>query len=214
MSIQFLYEDGKGTVVDEEGQPQPMEAVIDDEQQELSPSPEASVTTSGSGQANGDDADDDDDTNTDGNKGSRTKRRYTLYENQDKVKFFKLIFEKSLSASAAAKQLGVHVRTAQRWANQYEKDRDKVFKKRRKTGRPRLLNDEHRKAIVEFVENHPSVSLDQVLDQLKQSFPDLKVSKSTVYDFIRNRCNLSLKRARIQPADKDNEEKLRERLEW
>lgn len=35
------------------------------------------------------------------------KRVYTLYTNQDKVRFFKLSFEKRLSASA----------TAQRWAN-------------------------------------------------------------------------------------------------
>lgn len=41
------------------------------------------------------------------------KRAYTLYSDQDKVKFFKLMFEKVLSASAAAKQWGIHVRTAQ-----------------------------------------------------------------------------------------------------
>ncbi|KAG1260140.1 hypothetical protein G6F68_007651 [Rhizopus microsporus] len=45
-----------------------------------------------------------------------SKRAYTLYTDQDKVRFFKLMFGKVLSASTAAKQLGIHVRMAQRWA--------------------------------------------------------------------------------------------------
>ena len=32
-----------------------------------------------------------------------SKRAYTLYTDQDKVRFFKLVFEKVMSASAAAK---------------------------------------------------------------------------------------------------------------
>ncbi|KAG1243777.1 hypothetical protein G6F65_022194 [Rhizopus arrhizus] len=47
-------------------------------------------------------------------KESVTKRDYTVYTDQDKVRFFKLMFEKVLSAPAAAKQLGIHVRSAQR----------------------------------------------------------------------------------------------------
>ena len=43
------------------------------------------------------------------------KRNYTRYSDQDKVRFFKLLFERCLSAAAAAKQLGIHVRTAQKW---------------------------------------------------------------------------------------------------
>ncbi|KAL1927158.1 hypothetical protein VTP01DRAFT_5121 [Rhizomucor pusillus] len=36
------------------------------------------------------------------------KRSYTTYTDQDKVRFFKLMFEKVKSASVAAKQLGIH----------------------------------------------------------------------------------------------------------
>jgi hypothetical protein len=35
MSIQFLYEDGKGTVVDEYGRPEPMDYIVDEEQYRL-----------------------------------------------------------------------------------------------------------------------------------------------------------------------------------
>lgn len=39
------------------------------------------------------------------------KRVYMLYTDQEKVRFFNLLFEKCLCASAAAKQLGIHART-------------------------------------------------------------------------------------------------------
>lgn len=42
------------------------------------------------------------------------KRTYTCYSDQDKVRFFKLLFEKCLSAAAAAIRLGIHVHTAQK----------------------------------------------------------------------------------------------------
>ncbi|KAL4211738.1 hypothetical protein AB4K20DRAFT_1898545 [Rhizopus microsporus] len=97
------------------------------------------------------------------------KRNYTRYSDQDKVKFFKLLFEKCLSAAAAATQLGIHVRTAQKWAKQYEKDPDSVFEKRRKTGRPHILQEEHNGAILECVDENPSVVLDEVMKKLKQN---------------------------------------------
>jgi transposase len=142
------------------------------------------------------------------------KRNYTLYTDQDKVRFFKLLFEKCLSASAAAKQLGIHVRTAQRWTKQYERDPDSIFEKCRKTGRPRLLNEEHKKVILDCIDKNPSAVLEQVMEQLRQVFTGLKVSKSTVHDFVRNHCNLSLKKAQFQPVDRNSEEKIKERLDW
>ena len=42
-------------------------------------------------------------------KEASSKRAYTLYTDQDKVRSFKLVFEKVMSASAATKQLGIHV---------------------------------------------------------------------------------------------------------
>ncbi|ORE05308.1 hypothetical protein BCV72DRAFT_209552, partial [Rhizopus microsporus var. microsporus] len=78
------------------------------------------------------------------------KRAYTLYMDQDKVRFFKLMFEKVMSASAAAKQLGIHVRTAQRWAQIYKTDPDSVFIKHKKTGRSRILQEEHKQVILEY----------------------------------------------------------------
>ncbi|KAG1448982.1 hypothetical protein G6F55_010385 [Rhizopus delemar] len=142
------------------------------------------------------------------------KRNYTRYSDQDKVRFFKLLFERCLSAAAAAKQLGIHVRTAQKWAAEYEKDPDSIFEKRRKTGRPRILHDEHKNAILECIDENPPIVLDKVMKKLKQMFTKLKVSKTTLFDFVKQHCNLSLKKAQLQPIDRNSEEKIQERLDW
>ncbi|KAG1455821.1 hypothetical protein G6F56_006975 [Rhizopus delemar] len=142
------------------------------------------------------------------------KRSYTHYSGQDKVRLFKLLFERYLSAAAAAKQLGIHVRTGQKWAAQYEKDPDRIFEKRRKTGRPRILHEEHKNTIFECIDENPSVVLGEIMKKLKQTFTELKVSKTTLFDFVKSHCNLSLKKARLQPIDQNSEEKIQERLNW
>ncbi|KAL1926681.1 hypothetical protein VTP01DRAFT_5576, partial [Rhizomucor pusillus] len=60
----------------------------------------------------------------------------------DKARFFKLKIEKCMSTSAAAKQLGIHVRTAQRWVKQYEECPDSIFERGKKKGRGRILTEE------------------------------------------------------------------------
>ncbi|KAG1046675.1 hypothetical protein G6F43_010849 [Rhizopus delemar] len=147
-------------------------------------------------------------------KESVTKRDYIVYTDQDKVRFFKLMFEKVLSASAAAKQLGIHVRSAQRWALQYEKDPDGIFKKGKSSGRPRILNDEHKRIILEWVDENPSIILEQLMEKLRQRFEGIQVSKTTLYRFMKNECNLSLKKAKFQPVDRNSEAKIQERFDW
>ncbi|GAB5587727.1 hypothetical protein Unana1_02627 [Umbelopsis nana] len=204
MSIQFLYEDGKGTVVDEHGKAEPMKYIVDEDQFAL----ETKAYESDAMQT--EDAKNDTDVHM---REASVKRTYTLYTDQDRIRFFKQLFEKCLSASAAAKQLGIHVRTAQRWAKQYERDPDSVFEKHKKMGRPPILHDEHKKVNLECIDENPSSVLEQVMEQLLRAFRGLKVSKSTVYDFMRKHCNLSLKKARFQPVDRNSVEKIQERLD-
>lgn len=47
-------------------------------------------------------------------KETSIKQNYTRYSEQDKVRFFKLLFERCLSAAAATKRLGIHVCTDQK----------------------------------------------------------------------------------------------------
>ncbi|KAG1202395.1 hypothetical protein G6F70_002293 [Rhizopus microsporus] len=88
-----------------------------------------------------------------------------------------------MSASAAAKQLGIHVRMAQRWAQMYKTDPDSIFIKHKKTGRSRILRDKHKQVILEYIDENLSAVWEQVMERLLQRFQGLRVSKSTIYNF-------------------------------
>ncbi|KAG1452272.1 hypothetical protein G6F55_008764 [Rhizopus delemar] len=220
MNIQFLFENGQGSVVDEYGRPEPMDYIVDEEQfrletlsshtQYLAQMPQESERETEAMQMDIRIKHSSDVIMRE----TSVKRNYTRYSDQDKVRFFKLMFEKCLSAAATATQLGIHVRTGQKWAKQYEKDPGSIFEKRRKTGRPRILHEEHKNTILECIDENLSVVLDEIMKKLKQIFTELKVSKSTLFDFVKKHCNLSLKKARLQPIDRNSEEKIQERLDW
>ncbi|KAL1933710.1 hypothetical protein VTP01DRAFT_7800 [Rhizomucor pusillus] len=119
---QFLYEDGLGNVVDEDGRPEPMDYIVDQKQFTLETitshtqylQQAASERPSQTKQIEVDKPREEDSRMRE----STEKRVYTRYTAQDKARFFKLKIEKCMSASAAAKQLEIHIRTAQRWAKQ------------------------------------------------------------------------------------------------
>ncbi|ORE04095.1 hypothetical protein BCV72DRAFT_251458 [Rhizopus microsporus var. microsporus] len=96
------------------------------------------------------------------------------------------MFLRKLQVQTSAKQLDIHVRTAQRWS-------DNMFIKRKKTGRSSILHEEHKQVILEYIDENPSAALEQS--------QDLKVFKSTVYNFVRTEYRSS-------------EEKIQERFDW
>ncbi|KAG1489949.1 hypothetical protein G6F49_013359 [Rhizopus delemar] len=107
-----------------------------------------------------------------------SKRRYTFYSDEEKTRFFHLFFSKSLSASAAARQLGIHVRTAQRWVKHYYEDPESFFEKKKKTGRHRILGEEHEQCLLNYIDENPSAVLTEVMGYLLQNFADLTVSRT------------------------------------
>ncbi|KAL1929229.1 hypothetical protein VTP01DRAFT_2288 [Rhizomucor pusillus] len=187
MSIQFFYEDGQGVVVDEHGRPEPMDYIVDEEQYALETvssyshylrnTPVAKDRQIAAMQTDG--VKNDTDICM---KDASVKRDYTLYTDQDKVRFFNLLFEKCMTASAAAKQLGINVRTGQRSAKQYEKEPDSIFKKRKKSGRPRILNEEHKQFILEYIDENPSAVLVELVERLLRRFERLKNSEGKIQE--------------------------------
>ncbi|CEI94562.1 hypothetical protein RMCBS344292_08771 [Rhizopus microsporus] len=99
-----------------------------------------------------------------------------------------------MSASAATKQLDIHIRTAQRWVKQYTMCPDNIFDSCNRADRKRILTEEHKKALVTFIDANPSTAVVEVTEHLLSQFNDLKVSRSTVYNFMKRECNLSLKK--------------------
>lgn len=147
-------------------------------------------------------------------KEANIKRHYVRYTVQDKVRFFNLKIEKYMSASTAAKQLGIHVRTAQRWVKQYNTCPDSIFEDCEKVGRKCILTEEHKATVVNFIDTNPSATVVEVTEHLLKQFTDLKVSRSTVYNFMRNECSLSLKKADFHSIERNSPKKIEERYNW
>ncbi|KAG1146957.1 hypothetical protein G6F37_005351 [Rhizopus arrhizus] len=87
------------------------------------------------------------------------KRCYTVYSEEDKTRFFHLFFSKFLNASAAARQLGIHIRAAQRWVKRYYEDPESIFEKKKKPGRRRILGKEHKQFLLNYIDENPSAKL-------------------------------------------------------
>ncbi|KAG1052847.1 hypothetical protein G6F43_005032 [Rhizopus delemar] len=104
---------------------------------------------------------------------------------------------KCLSASAAARQLGIHVRSAQRWVKRYYEDPESIFEKKKKSGRRRILGEEHKQFILNYIDENPSAVVTEVVESLLQNF-----------------CNLSIKQAQFQPLERNSEEKIQQRYDW
>ncbi|CEI92055.1 hypothetical protein RMCBS344292_06329 [Rhizopus microsporus] len=198
MSTIFLFEDGHGNVVDENGGPEPMDHVVD--QNEFVVETIATHTDYLKSAASSDSSacpmriekPKDEDIRM---KEASIKRDYVRYTAQDKARFFDLKIEKCMSASAAAKQLGIHIRTAQKWVKQYNACSDSIFNNCKQVGRKCILTEEHKTAVVESIDANPSATVVEVTKHLLKRFSDLKVSRSTAYNFMRRECSLSLKKA-------------------
>lgn len=217
MNVQFLYEDGQGHVVDENGV-EPMDLVVDEElfaietiscrtQFLMNKPPERPsnpVIHPVTSVRNNEDVDME----------LCNKRRYTLYSDEDKTRFFHLFFSKCLNASAAARQLGIHIRAAQRWVKRYYEDPESIFEKKKKPGRRRILGEEHKQFLLNYIDENPSAVVAEVAEILTQNFVDLNVSRSTIYNFMTTECNLSIKQAQFQPVERNSEEKIQQRYDW
>ncbi|KAG1381013.1 hypothetical protein G6F61_003541 [Rhizopus arrhizus] len=167
MNIQFLFENGKGSVVDEYGRSEPMaqlplesEKELETMQMKKEEKPSSDIIM----------------------RETSVKRNYTRYSDQDKVKFFKLLFERCLSVATAATQLGIHVRTAQKWAKQYEKDPESIFEKRSlrlpqpPSNKKRKRGDSVGHASKGTVTGHYVSFLKATMDEMDQ-YPHMKESR-------------------------------------
>ncbi|KAG1051646.1 hypothetical protein G6F43_006157 [Rhizopus delemar] len=94
-------------------------------------------------------------------KEAKPKRAYVRYTVQKKARFFGLKIEKCMSASAAAKQLGIHIRQLI-------------------DGLAGIML-----AVVNFIDANPSATVVEVTEHLLKRFYDLKVSRSTINNFMR-----------------------------
>ncbi|KAI7861424.1 hypothetical protein BDF14DRAFT_1738723 [Spinellus fusiger] len=113
MSTIFLYEDGHGNVIDEKGDPEPMDSIVDQNEfiveiiathteylRNAVPNESSLTCPMLLEKPKNEDVH---------MKEAKPKRDYVRSTVQDKARFFDLKIEKCMTASAAAKQLGIHL---------------------------------------------------------------------------------------------------------
>ncbi|KAG1052738.1 hypothetical protein G6F43_005137 [Rhizopus delemar] len=163
MSTIFLYEDGHGNVVDENGGPEPMDYIVD--QNEFIVETIATHTEYLG--------------NAVPNESSLTYPMLEKPKNED-----------------------VHMKEA------------KPKRDCKKVGRKCILTKEHKTTVINFIDANPSATVIEVTEHLLKQFHDLKVSRSTVNNFMRRECNLSLKKAEFHSIERNSPAKIEERHNW
>ncbi|CEG68020.1 hypothetical protein RMATCC62417_04357 [Rhizopus microsporus] len=91
---------------------------------------------------------------------------------------------------------------------------DSIVEVCKQVGRKCILGEEHKAAVVNFIDANTSATVVEVTEHLLKRFNNLKVSRSTVYNFIRNECNLSLKKADFHSIERNSPAKIEERHNW
>ncbi|KAG1050083.1 hypothetical protein G6F43_007624 [Rhizopus delemar] len=142
------------------------------------------------------------------------KRHYTLYSDDEETKFCHLYLSKSQSASATMRQLDIHIRAARRWVKCYHGDPKSIFEKKKKSGRRRILGEQHKELLLNYIGENPYAVLTEMIRNLTQSFVELNVSSNTVYNFMTIQCNLSIKQAQFHPVERNSDEKVQQRHDW
>ena len=91
---------------------------------------------------------------------------------------------------------------------------DSIFESCKKVGRKCILTEEHKTTVINFIDVNPSATVVEVTEHLSTQFHDLKVSRSTVYNFMKSECNLSLKKADFHSIERNSSAKIEERHDW
>ncbi|EIE83942.1 hypothetical protein RO3G_08647 [Rhizopus delemar RA 99-880] len=91
---------------------------------------------------------------------------------------------------------------------------DSIFDVSKQVGRKCVLNDERKMTVVKFIDANPFAAVVEATENLLNRFNNLKVSCSTVYNFMRSECNLSLKKADFHSIERNSPAKIEERHDW
>lgn len=64
------------------------------------------------------------------------------------------------------------------------------------------MGEEHRVFLVDYIDKKPSLTLDEIMDGLSAQFMDLSISKTAVYNFMKEKCRISLKKAHFHSVER------------
>ncbi|ORZ06280.1 hypothetical protein BCR42DRAFT_496423 [Absidia repens] len=196
MEFKILFDDGQGNIVDEDGN-DPMAADYPELDKELEMLTNMEMYSACQYEQQ-------DETMT--------------QQQQEDVKSLVIAYhlEKRVSAAKAGKEYGVGPRVAQRWIKEYKESgkQEEPENNKTKLGPKSRLGDEHKRHLIEFIDDNPSAIIDQAVDSLTKQFEGLVIKKTVVHEFMKNECNLSLKKAHFHPLARNSIATIEKRYEW
>lgn len=148
---------------------------------------------------------------------TKPSKQYKKYNAFEKEQFFYLITEKAMSIRAAALHLQLNPSTAQKWALKNRENPQDVIKRNEGSGRPGQpfkFNEEHKKFLVDLIEEQASLVLDEMMGNLTAQFTGLKVSKTALYNFATEKCSISFKKAHFHSVERNSPQKIEKRYQW
>lgn len=123
------------------------------------------------------------------------------HSEQDRIKFFEVYDDRCDSVAKIAKELNIPPNVASSWVK--SRNKGEVSQPRRGP-RKHDLGDEHKSIIENAIEEDPTVSIKDMVDGLKESFADLDISQTSVYNFVTKDCGMSYKQAGRGRAQKNS----------
>ncbi|KAG1436354.1 hypothetical protein G6F56_013593 [Rhizopus delemar] len=108
--------------------------------------------------------------------------------------------------------------TAQSWYKKESQNPEEAIERKkgsgRPVGRPPTLREEHEQFLKELIDDKPSLVLEEMMDSLTSKLEDLSISKTALYNFVTEKCRISLKKAHFHSAERNSSKKIQERHDW
>lgn len=153
---------------------------------------------------------------------SPDKRDYTRHSSEKKNNFFKLIYEKDYKVPQAAEELKIARRTAYDW---YKKDQESAIRnqtnrdptqqeEKKRVGHPKILNGEHKQFLLQKYGEDSRATVSEAVESLTTQFMGLKIAKTAVHDFMTNECALTIKKAHLEPKERNSPDSITARFNW
>ena len=74
--------------------------------------------------------------------------------------------------------------------------------------KPPTLTEEHEQLLINLIDEEASLVLDEMMEILTAQFTDLKISKTSLYNFAPGKCSISFKKPHFHSIKRNSEEKI------
>lgn len=129
-------------------------------------------------------------------KDARIREASPVYRkyNDKQISFFISLLIEGIKIKHAAEKAGLAPSTAYYYKDLWNKHLDIPARKRRGPKKSTTLNEEHTMYVIRMVDSFSPVTLAVMREKLMAEYPDVRISKSSFYRFIKDECCLSIKK--------------------